>query len=138
MMINVKDRELLDLRSKVTQLSPQASSEHVLSSGTNDIMKTVDKIVDLQAVINSEIDKLVDLKNEARQLISKLKDYRYEAVLTAYYINHMTWEQVAVHLGYDERYIFKLHGRALQAFDRILKEDIKRQYEVCYNGSMKE
>lgn len=128
MMINVKDRELLELRSKVTQLSPQASSEHVLSSGTSDIMKTVDKIVDLQAVINSEIDKLVDLKNEARQLISKLKDYRYEAVLTAYYINHMTWEQVAVHLGYDLRWIYRLHGQALKSFAEIYKEAIKSHY----------
>lgn len=134
MAIKVKEEELYRLKLNIASLSPQTTGERVMNSSTSDMMSTVDKIVDMQAVINAEIDRLVNLKEEARSKINQLKDTRYVSLLTDYYINCKTWEQVADDMGYDLRYIYKLHGRALQVFDKILKEDIKRHPERCYNG----
>lgn len=117
--INVKHKELSYLALKVAQISPQTKAERVLSSSSTDPMKIVDKIVDLQTEINSEIDELVKLRAEVLNKINQLNDERYRNVLTEYYINCETWEQVSKTLKYDLRYVFKLHAKALNAFDKI-------------------
>ena len=135
--INTKSDELYHLKLKSLQLSPQSNGERVQSSSVGgDFTRIIDKIVLLQDTINAEIDELVELKQNARNLISKLTDVRYQTVLTEYYINHKKWEQVADIMNYDLRYVYKVHGRALQLFSEILKEDIKRHPNKCYNDIM--
>ena len=119
MAIKVKEEELYRLKLNIASLSPQTTGERVMNSSTSDMMSTVDQIVDMQAVINAEIDRLVNLKEEARSKINQLKDTRYVSLLTDYYINCKTWEQVADDMGYDLRWVYRLHGRALQSFSKI-------------------
>lgn len=123
MAIKVKEEELYRLKLNIASLSPQTTGERVINSSTSDMMSTVDKIVDMQAVINAEIDRLVNLKEEARSKINQLKDTRYVSLLTDYYINCKTWEQVADDMGYDLRWVYRLHGRALQSFSKIFEID---------------
>ena len=123
MAIKVKEEELYRLKLNIASLSPQTTGERVMNSSNSDMMSTVDKIVDMQAVINAEIDRLVDLKEEARTKINQLKDTRYVSLLTDYYINCKTWEQVADDMGYDLRWVYRLHGRALQSFSKIFEID---------------
>ena len=123
MAIKVKEEELYRLKLNIASLSPQTTGERVMNSSTSDMMSTVDKIVDMQAVINAEIDRLVNLKEEARSKINQLKDTRYVSLLTDYYINCKTWEQVAEDMEYDLRWIYRLHGRALQSFSKIFEID---------------
>ena len=123
MAIKVKEEELYRLKLNIASLSPQTTGERVMNSSTSDMMSTVDKIVDMQAVINAEIDRLVDLKEEARTKINQLKDTRYVSLLTDYYINCKTWEQVAEDMEYDLRWVYRLHGRALQSFSKIFEID---------------
>ena len=123
MSIKVKEEELYRLKLNIASLSPQTTGERVMNSSTSDMMSTVDKIVDMQAVINAEIDRLVNLKEEARSKINQLKDTRYVSLLTDYYINCKTWEQVADDMGYDLRWVYRLHGRALQSFSKIFEID---------------
>ncbi len=125
--IQVKSEELHRLQLKALQIGSQSQEERVQSTPEGrGFANTIDKIVDLQNIINNEISALVDLQNEAREKINRLSDTRYRAVLTEYYINHNTWEQVAELMKYDVRYIYKIHGRALQFFSRNMKEDSKR------------
>lgn len=123
MAIKVKEEELYRLKLNIASLSPQTTGERVINSSTSDMMSTVDKIVDMQAVINAEIDRLVNLKEEARTKINQLKDTRYISLLSDYYINCKTWEQVADDMGYDLRWVYRLHGRALQSFSKIYETD---------------
>ena len=123
MAIKVKEEELYRLKLNIASLSPQTTGERVMNSSTSDMMSTIDKIVDMQAVINAEIDRLVDLKEEARTKINQLKDTRYVSLLTDYYINCKTWEQVAEDMEYDWRWVYRLHGRALQSFSKIFEID---------------
>ena len=70
--------------------------------GSTTMADAVDKIVDLQREINRDIDRLVDLDNP-----------EYQTILEKRYLCFMAWEQIAVDLGYDLRYLHKLHHRAL-------------------------
>lgn len=118
--IKVKESELYQLKLNIASLSPQTTVERVKSSSSGDIMKTVDKIVDMQAEINAEIDRLVDLKKEVRLKVNQLTDSRYVDILIDYYINCKTWEEVANDLKYNLRWVYRLHDRALQSFSKLM------------------
>lgn len=119
--INTKNDELYHLKLKSLQVSPQSQGERVQSSGSGgDFTKIIDKIFLLQDKINEEVDQLVELKEQARALIHMLTDERYKTVLTEYYLNHKTWEQVADCMNYDLRWVYRIHGRALKEFNKVL------------------
>lgn len=81
---------------------------------------TLETIIALEEQINSEIDSYTEQKVKARELINGLSDDRYKAVLTEYYLNTKTWEQVAESLNFERRWVFHLHGQALQQFEKTL------------------
>lgn len=119
--INTKSDELYHLKLKSLQVSPQSQGERVQSSGSGgDFTKIIDKIFLLQDKINEEVDRLVELKDQARTLIHRLTDERYKTVLTEYYLNHKTWEQVANCMNYDLRWVYRIHGKALKEFSKVL------------------
>ncbi|MCI5617918.1 MAG: DUF1492 domain-containing protein [Ruminococcus sp.] len=119
--INTKSDELYHLKLKSLQVSPQSQGERVQSSCSGgDFTKIIDRIVLLQDKINEEIDLLVELKEQARTLIHMLTDERYKTVLTEYYLNHKTWEQVADCMNYDLRWVYRIHGKALKEFSKVL------------------
>lgn len=119
--INTKNDELYHLKLKSLQVSPQSQGERVQSSGSGgDFTKIIDKIFLLQDKINEEVDQLVELKEQARTLIHMLTDERYKTVLTEYYLNHKTWEQVADCMNYDLRWVYRIHGKALKEFSKVL------------------
>lgn len=82
--------------------------------GATTMADAVDKIVDLQREINRDIDRLVDLKREIVRVIKAVDNPEYQTILEKRYLCFMTWEQIAVDLGYDLRYLHKLHHRALE------------------------
>lgn len=83
-------------------------------SGVSDTVgQAVAKIADLQAEINREIDRLVDLRREIEAAIRTVPDDTMRDLLRYRYIDAMTFEEVAVRMHYNYRWITRLHGRAL-------------------------
>ena len=80
---------------------------------TSTMADAVAKIIDLQAEINRDIDTLVDLKREIVSVIKSIDNLEYQTLLEKRYLCFLTWEQIAVDMGYDLRYLHKLHNRAL-------------------------
>ena len=81
--------------------------------GTSTMADAVGKIVDLQAEINRDIDTLVDLKKEIMGVIKAVVNPEHQTLLEKRYLCFLSWEKIAVDMGYDLRYIHKLHTRAL-------------------------
>lgn len=118
-MLRERD-QLRDMRYRITQaLKPVMVSGGGAGGG---FTNASDKMVDLEAEITQKIDKLIDLKREAGALLRKLEDPKHYKVLHQHYILFETFEQIAVDMGYTYRNICYLHGRALQAFQRVLDE----------------
>lgn len=82
----------------------------------------VEKIIDLQMEINSDIDQLVDLKREIVRVIKAVENNEYKIILELRYLCFKPWIQIAVEMGYELRYVFKLHGRALDQCEYLLFE----------------
>jgi len=83
------------------------------SGSTSRMADAVCKIVDLQNEINRDIDMLVDLKKEIMCVIKEVLNPEHQTLLEKRYLCFLSWEKIAVDMGYDLRYIHKLHIRAL-------------------------
>lgn len=73
------------------------------------------KMVDLESEINDDIDTLVDLKAEIMRCIKRVDNPEYQTLLELRYLCFKRWEKIAVEMGYDLRYVYKLHDQALEA-----------------------
>lgn len=89
-------------------------------NGATAMEDAVAKIVDLQTEINEDIDCLVDLKRDIVKCIKSVENTEYQTLLEQRYLCFRSWEQIAVDMGYELRYLHKLHGRALDRCEPIV------------------
>ncbi|MDU4847516.1 DUF1492 domain-containing protein [Clostridium sp.] len=125
--INSKLEQIVSLRELATKATSTLSDTP--PSGTRNVHSMEDiitKMIDLEDEINRDIDILVDLKIEFVSIIKKISNPEYQTLLELRYLCFKTWEQIAVDMGYDLRYIHKIHNRALENCETNFKEDTKR------------
>ena len=79
-----------------------------------------DGLVELESMVEQKIEELIALKADILDTISKLKDNRQRILLTKYYLQMLTWEQVAVDMDYSFQHTMRMHGYALQEIERII------------------
>ncbi len=121
--INNKIAELSRLKDMVTNITPTLKDDVVSGSGSKDKLgDTVAKIVDLQNEINRAIDAFVDKKNEVCAIIDSLQNPDHVALLHKRYVEYLTWEQIACDMHISYRHATRMHGRALQAIERVMTE----------------
>lgn len=116
----------LEQVSSLNDLATRATSvfNDMPGSPNRNIHKIEDaivKIIDLENEINAEIDQLVDLKVEIRDTIKKVGKIEYQTLLEKRYLCFQTWEQIAVDMGYELRWVYRLHNKALAAVASIRK-----------------
>ena len=114
--INAKQAELDRLKRDMCSIKGVTYDGDKVQGGITDSMKIVDKIIELNNLINAEIDKLVDLKAEAHAKIEKVCNRKFISLLTDIYINGYTLEQVAERMDSSYSTVCRYHGDALQAF----------------------
>ena len=83
------------------------------------------KIIDLEHEIRDDMNELLDLKKEIMAIIKAVDNPEHQALLEKRYLCYLSWEKIAVDMGYDLRYIHKLHNRALENV-KIPELDTKR------------
>lgn len=93
-------------------------------SGEDKMSKYVYRLIELKDRYEAEGNRLLDKKEEIIENISKLEDFRLRQVLYLRYVATMKWEEISERLGYEDRYIYKLHGYALEELRRTLKDSI--------------
>lgn len=123
--INVRLSEKDDLKEKLLHITPTLSPDKGFGGGgTQDkVAGIIAKMIDLESKINADIDRFADMKQEALALLDKMDNPTYMTVLHRRYFLHETFERIATDMNYTYRWVTRLHGRALQAFDRLLKEN---------------
>ena len=119
---NKKTIELLE-EAKTDLKATDYSKEPVKHSGANDASYTtiVHKIMDLQLEIQRESDKLVDVEREIRTKIRNVKDPNEQSLLYKRYILGMNFTGeggIAEEMQHSERWIFRLHNRAVKNFEK--------------------
>ena len=82
--------------------------------GGRDWTDAINEVIDLTSKIEDEIMELCRLKREIMATIDRVEDSRYRMLLEFRYRSGYTWEQIAEAMGYDVRWVYHLHGEALQ------------------------
>lgn len=81
--------------------------------GSGDWTETADRLIELEQAVNQRTRELARWKLAAIDAIRQVEEPRLAEVLELYYIDGFTWEQVAERMGLDQRWVYRLHGRAL-------------------------
>ena len=91
--------------------------------GRYDWTDAVSRVIEADRAIAAEITKLCEVKRLVNDAIEAVADGRRRRVLELRYRNYMRWEQIADALGYDVRWVYRLHGEALQ--DVVVPEELR-------------
>ena len=119
--INSKIAQQQRLRELATCVSPPSDGGGHNSGVSDKVGSLCAKIADLDAEINAEIDNLIDVQKDILQTIGKVDDERLRTILTEYYINCWTFEQIAKDIHYSYKQTCRLHGKALIKVKNVLE-----------------
>jgi hypothetical protein len=111
-----------DYAADRVQSDPQKSRVESIAVQMADSPSRCAMIKRLRAVdddIDRQVDILVTLKTTAEALINTIADSRYKDLLRYRYINNWKWESISDAMKIDIRWVYRLHGYALQAYDKI-------------------
>ena len=121
------DTEIYSLRETVETLESKATKTTTALNpnkvgnetiNTNIQEDTVVKMLDLKNQIAQKENELIKLKETIFNQIYKLDNQDYRILLTHRYINFKTFEEIAVDMNYSYRHITRMHGWALQEFEK--------------------
>lgn len=129
-MIENKMAEVKQWRDVALGITTNTEGERVQSSGSQQKMAdAINRVIDLQAEINSMIDRLIDLKQKIIKTIEELNATEYD-VLHKRYIQGMTFDEIGAVKNKSKSWATTVHGRALQNLNKILDETERQKAEV--------
>lgn len=111
--------QIAALRAEATRMGVELSGVP-RSGGDRDVADIVAEMVDLKSMLLKRIEHANAMRKEVCDMIYSLEDDRLIWLLHMRYVDGCKWEVIARRMGYDLRYLHKLHDKALK--------DIKRHY----------
>jgi len=126
-------RRLEMYREKATYGTGSKEAERISGTGQRSrVEENVCKMIDLERKLEIEhrlmddaniaTDIFVDRKRQAEEMIRQIPQESFREVLWRYYIDGLSWGQVADQMRVGRRWLFRLHGWALVEFSKIMKK----------------
>lgn len=79
----------------------------------------LDRISDLQGVIDEDVKRLIELKLVWMNRINEL-NHNECLLLKLRYFEGWSWSDIADEMNYEERQVYRLHGQALKSLENVL------------------
>lgn len=109
------DEQLRELRaSRIIPAQRNDGMPH--GAGGGDLSEYAAQVNEIEQDILSKRYRLIEVFDTIRRAIDRCSYEDDRLLLTYRYIRLMTWERIAVKMGYSWRQIIRLHGRALENF----------------------
>lgn len=119
LMIKNKMSELSQYKELMYGISAINYDERVQTSPDFDKMSgKIDKVLKMEGKIVKLIESYVDKKDLIISQIDTMENETYYRILFARYIENKTFEDIASEMKYSWRQIIRIHGRALQEFEK--------------------
>jgi hypothetical protein len=119
-MIKSKIAQVQSLRDLATQATATLSDMPRNPSPNYHRMEDfITKAMDLESEINADLCRLIDTKREIVTVVKCVENRDLQILLELRYLCFKTWEEIAVELHFDLRWVHRLHGRALDEVDAI-------------------
>lgn len=118
-MVKNKLSELAELKELSCGISAVTNEERIRTTPNFDKIGTAYcKIEKMEEELDKLIDEYVDKKNEIIAQIDSMEDEMHYEILFARYIEKKTFEKIATDIHYSFRNTTRLHGKALQEFEK--------------------
>lgn len=118
-LIDSRITELERLRDYSTRLASSSfEGERVSKSRSTEapFARIIEKIVDLEKVINRDITRYMDLKTEMNTAIDRVSNVDERLLLRYRYLNNYSWDDIAQLLNVSGRTVHRIHSSALYDF----------------------
>lgn len=106
--IGTVQNELYGMRSVLISDMPKGTPERDRLEILCDLKS--DLILEYEQQIKQQNIHMLEIENAIRTL----SDERYKTVLSMRYLDGRTWEYIAEYMGYNPRWVRRLHGQALR------------------------
>ena len=126
--IQSRVEERNELRQAVMIKTSSFQTDKVQESGTSNFDDKYMKFIEVSEDINEQVDKIFDLRLRVSNEIDRLEKPEHRIILRMRYINLKTFEEIAVKMNYDIRQVTRLHGNALQEFEKNVLKCPKMSY----------
>ena len=101
------------LYSWATRITPTLSDLPGAHGSSDKMPATVERMIGINEGINRKIDEYIARREAIYAAIEALEDSMLRTLMGLYYLNGLTWGEVAEKLGLDIRWVYRLHGKAL-------------------------
>ena len=105
--------KILRLRSQAEKITTTFSDVPTFGSFADHRQAVIAEMVDTQKKYETAVQECKKKLAEIRLLINSLEDYQESLVLEMRYLCFENWQDIALKLNYEERQIYRIHGRAL-------------------------
>lgn len=119
--INSKLEQVSMLRELTLKTTSVLQDDKVQSTKQQSPMENaLINLMSLEEEINEDIDQLIDLKRELTTFVAEMDNPSHRLLLEFRYLGGSNWEEVAAIMGYDVRWVYRLHRKALKEADELL------------------
>ena len=133
MMISDYTAEIQRLSDVATSITQTAKADVVQTSGSQQKMAdAVTEIVHYQEQIQKTTDEMIAHRDAIRKQINSIGKQQYRDILWHRYMEHKTFEQIAVDLDLSWRHTIRLHGAALKVFGEKYRKKIEKCHCLSY------
>lgn len=115
-------KELQRWQDLATRISP-SYSDMPHGGGSDKVQTAAVEVAELTDKLNQKLHQAIMVQESIKKLLESLDDIKLRQLMFYRYINGMRWEEIAVLMNYDYRYVLKLHRKALYGLD---EKDIER------------
>ena len=113
--INSKLQQLSRYRSLATKVTSVLSTEpHSSNRNKSPMESALIKLIDFENEIDSDIYRLIEIKKEISNFIISFDEANYIVLLELRYLSGLTWCKIAETMGFDLRWTYRLHRKALE------------------------
>ena len=120
-LIKTKLDRITRLRELATRTTPCYEVERVQTQSNDKMAAIVAKITSIENEVIQELNRLLDLQLMAEDTINSINNNNHKIILTDYYLNNKTMEEIAEEMQYDDRHIYKIREKAIEEFKHAMK-----------------
>ena len=124
--IKAMQEDILRLEAAATDCSPNLTGmPHNPSPSHSRMADIVCKIIDRKAELQKKLDEMSTFLMETEMLLTLVENNEYKTIIKMRYLDGAEWSEIIDELQYAPCHVYRLHNAALNAFEKILKDESK-------------
>lgn len=117
---SLKD-QVEEVKTKLTHITPILSDMPAYHGDSDKMINGIAKMIELKEQLEREIDKYYEFRCATVATINQISNMTYRRILSSRYFqkDHNSFEEIATAIGYSYYRTVRMHGVALQEFNRV-------------------